>query len=185
VSPASTLAALEAARVIAVIRADDPEAAIRTAGELLESGIQAIELTFTTPDVERSLSELAGRGVLVGAGTITRPEQAAAAAAAGAAFLVSPGSPPALVAAMAATGLLTIAGCLTPTEVAAALDAGAHAIKLFPASAVGPGYLRALRGPFPAVPIIPTGGIGPGDVEEWIAAGALAVGIGGALRSGS
>jgi 2-dehydro-3-deoxyphosphogluconate aldolase/(4S)-4-hydroxy-2-oxoglutarate aldolase len=71
-----------------------------------------------------------------------------------------------------------IAGCLTPTEIMAALSAGAHAVKLFPASAVGPGYVKALRGPFPGLKVIPTGGIRPDDVDRWIEAGAIAVGIG-------
>jgi 2-dehydro-3-deoxyphosphogluconate aldolase/(4S)-4-hydroxy-2-oxoglutarate aldolase len=82
---------------------------------------------------------------------------------------------------MVQTGLTTIAGCLTPTEILGADQAGAHAIKIFPADAVGPRYLTALRGPFPHLKLIPTGGIGPGEVSQWIDAGALAVGMGGRL----
>jgi 2-dehydro-3-deoxyphosphogluconate aldolase / (4S)-4-hydroxy-2-oxoglutarate aldolase len=181
--PAATLAAIGSARVIVVIRAEGPGTALRTAEALLEGGVRAIELTFTTPGVKGALVELVERhpAVLVGAGTITRPEQAAAAASAGAGFLASPAAPPSLVTAMAATGLPTIAGCLTPTEILAAVDAGAHAIKIFPAAAVGPAYLTALRGPFPSLRFIPTGGIQPADVPTWFRAGAFAVGIGGAL----
>ena len=183
IEPESTLDAIEAARVIAVIRAEDAATAVRTAEALLEGGIRAIELTFTTPGVEAPLRDLVERHpeAVVGAGTVTTPEQAAAAAAAGAAFLISPGSPPQLVEAMAATGLATIPGCLSTTEILTALDAGAHAIKIFPAALLGPGYVSALRGPFPSLRFIPTGGIEPADVPRWLEAGAFAVGIGGRL----
>jgi 2-dehydro-3-deoxyphosphogluconate aldolase/(4S)-4-hydroxy-2-oxoglutarate aldolase len=177
------LEALAAARVIAVVRATKAETAVRTADALIEGGVRAIELTFTTPGVADALAELVRRhpDALIGAGTVTDTEQVAVAADGGAGFLVSPGSPLALVGEMVATGLTTIAGCLTPTEILGALGAGAHAIKVFPAEAVGPGYLSALRGPFPNLKLIPTGGIGPGDVSRWIEAGAMAVGMGGAL----
>lgn len=170
--------ALAEARVIAVVRAADAESAVRTADALIERGIRAIELTFTTPEVERALAELAHRDVLLGAGTVTDEAQIDAAVDAGAQFLVSPGSPRELVEAMVATGRTVIAGCLTPTEIIGALSAGAHAVKLFPASAVGPEYVAALRGPFPGLKLIPTGGIRPADVDRWIEAGAIAVGIG-------
>jgi 2-dehydro-3-deoxyphosphogluconate aldolase / (4S)-4-hydroxy-2-oxoglutarate aldolase len=170
--------ALAEARVIGVVRAADAESAVRAADALIERGIRAIELTFTTPGVERALAELADRDVLLGAGTVTEEAQIEAAADAGAQFLVSPGSPPKLVEAMAKTGRTVIAGCLTPTEIMGAVSAGAHAVKLFPASAVGPAYVAALRGPFPQLKVIPTGGIRPDDVNRWIEAGAIAVGIG-------
>jgi 2-dehydro-3-deoxyphosphogluconate aldolase / (4S)-4-hydroxy-2-oxoglutarate aldolase len=175
--------ALAHARVIAVVRAADAETAVRTADALIEGGIRAIELTFTTPRVQRALVELAHRhpDALLGAGTVTEEAQIDAATEAGASFLVSPGSPPQLVESMVETGRTVIAGCLTPTEIMGALSAGAHAVKLFPAGAVGPGYLTALRGPFPQLKLIPTGGIGPADVDRWLEAGAVAVGIGGAL----
>jgi 2-dehydro-3-deoxyphosphogluconate aldolase/(4S)-4-hydroxy-2-oxoglutarate aldolase len=175
--------ALAHARVIAVVRAGEAETAVRTSEALIEGGIQAIELTFTTPGVERALAGLARRhpDALIGAGTVTEEAQIVAATDAGASFLVSPGSPPELVEAMVETGRTVIAGCLTPTEIMGALSAGAHAVKVFPADAVGPGYLAALLGPFPQLKVIPTGGIGPADVDRWLEAGAIAVGIGGAL----
>jgi 2-dehydro-3-deoxyphosphogluconate aldolase/(4S)-4-hydroxy-2-oxoglutarate aldolase len=178
-----TVEALAHARVLAVVRAADAETAVRTADALIEGGIRAIELTFTTPGVQRALEELAHRhpDALIGAGTVTEEAQIDAATDAGASFLVSPGSPPQLVESMVETGRTVIAGCLTPTEIMGALSAGAHAVKLFPADAVGPGYLTALRGPFPQMKLIPTGGIGPADVDRWLEAGAIAVGIGGAL----
>jgi len=176
----SVLDALADARVIAVVRAADAETAVRTAEALIEGGIRAIELTFTTPGVERALAQL-HTDVLLGAGTLTTRAQIDAATDAGASFLVSPGSPPELVEAMVETGRTAIAGCLTPTEILGALSAGAHAIKVFPANGVGPAYLSALRGPFPDVKLIPTGGIAPADVGRWLEAGAIAVGMGGAL----
>ena len=176
----SVLEALADARVVAVVRAADAETAVRTAEALIEGGIRAIELTCTTPGVERALARL-HTDALLGVGTITSQAQIDAATDAGASFLVSPGSPPALVEAMVKSGRTAIAGCLTPTEILGALAAGAHAVKVFPASAVGPAYLSALHGPFPGVKLIPTGGIAPADVGRWLEAGAIAVGVGGAL----
>jgi len=181
--PGATIAALGEARIIAVVRAPGADVAVRTADALLEGGLRAVELTFTTPGVEDALARLVARhpDAAVGAGTIARPEQAERAASAGAAFLVSAGSSPSLVAAMVATGLAAIPGCLTPSEILAASAAGAHAVKIFPASTLGPGYLAALRGPFPSLRLVPTGGIDPADVRAWIDAGAFAVGLGGRL----
>lgn len=175
---------LRAARVIAVLRTPDADSGVRAARALASGGVGAIELTFTTPGAEdavrRARAEL-GDDVLVGAGTIRDRGQLDAALAAGAEFLVTPHLDPALLEAMLASGRPALPGMLTPSEVAAALAAGAEAVKLFPASVVGPSYVRALRGPFPDVQVVPTGGIGPGDVQPWLDAGALAVGAGGEL----
>ncbi len=180
---AELLRALADARIIAVVRTPDAASAIRTAKALIEGGIRAIELTFTTPDVEQAARTIgnAHPDILLGVGTITTAEQANTAADAGATFLVSPASPAALVQNMVATGRTAIAGCLTPTEILNATRAGAHAIKIFPANAVAPSYLAALHGPFPDLQLIPTGGIKPADAESWLQAGAMAVGIGGQL----
>ena len=179
-----TLERLRGATVIAVVRTPDADSAVRAAQALAEGGVRAIELTFTTPGAEdavrRARAEL-GDEVLVGAGTIRDRAQLEAALAAGAEFLVTPHLDLMLLAAMVATGRLVLPGTLTPSEVAAALDGGAEAVKLFPASAVGPSYLKALHGPFPGLPVVPTGGIGPGDVQAWLDAGAVAVGAGGDL----
>jgi len=172
------------AGLIAVIRAANPAEAVRAAGALLAGGIPAIELTFSTPGAVEALAEVRrrfGDEVLVGAGTIREPAQAEAGARAGAAFLVSAHLRHDILAAMIATGLPVAPGVFTPSEVAQALDAGARAVKLFPASTGGPGHLRALRGPFPGLRAIPTGGIGLDDLPAWFDAGALAVGIGGEL----
>jgi len=177
-----TLHDLRAARVIAVIRAATVRDALAVAHELLSAGLTALEITYTTPDASRVLSELAqDERVLLGAGTITTPAQADEAALAGASFLVSPGSPPDLIRAMQGSGLAVLPGVLTPTELMSALDLGVDAVKLFPAGAVGPSYLAQLHGPFPHARLIPTGGITVDNAGDWLAAGAWAVGAGGAL----
>ena len=181
---AETLDRIRAARVIAVVRARDGEESVRIAEALHAGGLQAIELTFTTPGVAAALVEmrrLFGDALLLGAGTITTAGEAEAAAAAGADFLVTPHLDPPLLGTMLATGLLAVPGVLTPSEVAAALRAGALAVKLFPASTAGVGHLKALLGPFPGLRVIPTGGIKPTAAHEWLAAGAVAVGLGSEL----
>ncbi len=180
----ATLDRLRAAQAIAVVRARDGKEAVAIADALAAGGLEAIELTFTTPGVDRALVEVRerlGATLLLGAGTITTAEQAHAAAAAGADFLVSPHLDPVVLEAMLATGLLAVPGVLTPSEVAAALRAGAIVVKLFPASTVGVGYLKALHGPFPGLQVVPTGGISIATAGEWLAAGAAAVGLGGEL----
>jgi 2-dehydro-3-deoxyphosphogluconate aldolase/(4S)-4-hydroxy-2-oxoglutarate aldolase len=181
-----TLAEVSASGVIAVLRAPSAEAAVRAADALVAGGVTGIEVTYSTPDAERAIAEVADRhgdAVLLGAGTLTRPEQAARAVAAGARFLVSPGTEAGLARAMTASGALVVLGALTPTEVMAATALGADVVKVFPASLGGVGYLRALRGPFPDVPLMPTGGVTADDVGEWLAAGAVAVGVGSELCS--
>ena len=183
-SPAETLERIREAQAIAVVRARDADEALRIADALSEAGLRAIELTFTTPGVAAALAEARARlapDVLLGAGTITDAVQVGAAAAAGADFLVSPHLDPPLLEAMLATGLFCLPGVLTPSEVAAALRLGARAVKLFPASTVGVGHLRALFGPFPGLQVVPTGGITVASASEWLAAGAAAVGLGGEL----
>jgi 2-dehydro-3-deoxyphosphogluconate aldolase / (4S)-4-hydroxy-2-oxoglutarate aldolase len=173
------------ARLVAVLRADSAETVAPTVAALAAGGIRAVELTFTTPGVEDALARVRGEHpeLLLGAGTVRTAEQARAAADAGAEFLVMPHLDVGLVDACVATGLPVVPGALTASEVAAALDAGARAVKLFPAGPLGIGYMRALAGPFPGVPFVPTGGIGLDDLRDWLAAGAHAVGVGGELCS--
>jgi len=183
-SAATTLERLRAHRAVAVVRARDGEEAVRIAEALRAGGLRAIELTFTTPGCAEALAEtrrLLGDGLLLGAGTITTAGQAHDAAAAGADFLVSPHLDLALLEAQLATGLLSVPGVLTPSEVAAALRAGATLVKLFPASTAGIGHLRALLGPFPGLLAMPTGGVTVETAGDWLAAGAVAVGLGGEL----
>ena len=170
--------------LLAVVRGESPQAALEVVDALIEGGVLGIEVTFTTPEapqVIRDLNEEYGDRILLGAGTVITHEQVDQAAEAGATFLVSPGSDPDLLPTMLRTGLLVLPGALTPSEVVLARRVGARALKLFPGSLGGPSHLKALRGPFPDVPFIPTGGVSIGNIADWSAAGALAVGAGGAL----
>jgi 2-dehydro-3-deoxyphosphogluconate aldolase / (4S)-4-hydroxy-2-oxoglutarate aldolase len=173
------------ARVIAVLRVGSADLVAPAVDALVEGGITAVELTFTTPGVPGALAAARRRHpeTLLGAGTIRRPEEARAAADAGADFLVMPHLDRDLLETCLATGRLAMPGIFTASELATALDAGAEVVKLFPAGTGGPAHMRALLGPFPGVPIVPTGGIGLDDAATWLRAGALAVGVGGELCS--
>lgn len=175
---------IRAAGVIAVLRAPSAALALDAVDALVRGGITGIEVTYSTPDAPSVIARVIDRHgdrALVGAGTVTTDEQAREAADAGAAFLVSPGTLPELARAMRATGAVTMTGALTPSEVMTATALEVDVVKIFPASLGGPGYLSALRGPFPAVPLMPTGGVTPENLSEWFAAGAIAVGAGGEL----
>jgi 2-dehydro-3-deoxyphosphogluconate aldolase / (4S)-4-hydroxy-2-oxoglutarate aldolase len=175
---------LRTAVVVAVVRAPDPDSALAGIGALVAGGVRAVEVTYSTPDAAAVIAQLRGElgdDVVVGAGTVTSAEQAAESAAAGAEFLVSPGTTERVAAAMRETGVPFALGTLTPSEVMAAVELGAAMVKVFPGSVGGPAYLRALREPFPDVPLMPTGGVSPGTVREWLDAGAFCVGAGGSL----
>jgi 2-dehydro-3-deoxyphosphogluconate aldolase/(4S)-4-hydroxy-2-oxoglutarate aldolase len=170
--------------LLAVVRGDSRTAALEVVAALIEGGVLGIEITFTTPEAEQVMEDLRdeyGEHILLGAGTIEEPSQVEQAVAGGATFLVSPGCDPDLVSLMMETGLAVMPGVLTPTELMLARRLGAHVCKLFPGSAGGPSYLKALRGPFPDAVLLPTGGVSEENVRDWFAAGAFAVGAGGAL----
>ena len=174
-------------RVVAVIRAREASAAISAAHALREGGVHHLEITFTTPDaagvIEQVLADLAelAEDAVVGAGTLTTTDQVTQAVEAGARFLVSPGAHPPVAEAMRRAGVPMMLGAVTPTEVMAAEALGADVVKLFPGSIGGPAYLRALRGPFPDVVFMPTGGVSDGNVREWLDSGAFCLGVGGDL----
>ena len=182
---AETLQAISRAGVIAVLRGPSADAAVAAAAALIAGGVTAIEVTYSTPDAAAAISRIRAEhpDAIVGAGTLTRPDQVGEAAAAGATFLVSPGTTAPVATTMVDTGLPTMTGALTPSEVMTALDLGVSAMKIFPGSLAGPGYLKALRGPFPDVPLMPTGGVSVDNLADWLAAGALAVGAGSELCS--
>ena len=174
--------------LLAVVRGESRAAALEVVGALIEGGVLGIEITFTTPEapgVIRDLDEEYGDSILLGAGTVTTHEQVERSAEAGATFLVSPGCDPNLLPAMLGTELLVLPGVLTPSEVMLARGLGAQAVKLFPGSLGGTAYLKALRGPFPDVPFVPTGGVSLENMVDWFAAGAFAVGAGSALAPSS
>jgi 2-dehydro-3-deoxyphosphogluconate aldolase/(4S)-4-hydroxy-2-oxoglutarate aldolase len=168
-------------RAVAVIRgervADPPGLAASLAG----AGIRTIEFTFTIPDVLAAIEAAADTGAVVGAGTVRDERQARDALAAGARFLVSPACVPAVAHVAREAGVRVFLGALTPTEVDAALKAGTSAVKLFPAGLGGPRYLRDLRGPFPDVDFIPSGGVTEENAREFLDAGAIAVYAGSGL----
>jgi 2-dehydro-3-deoxyphosphogluconate aldolase/(4S)-4-hydroxy-2-oxoglutarate aldolase len=180
------LAPLREAVVVAVLRAPSAEAAVLATDALVAGGVTGIEVTYSTPDAAEVIRQVRARhgdGVYLGAGTVLTAAHAAEAVAAGAEFLVSPGTETGLAAAMLETGATVLSGALTPSEVMAALACGVHVVKLFPASLGGPSFLKALRGPFPHVSFVPTGGVNPSNLTDWLAAGAVAVGAGGELCS--
>jgi 2-dehydro-3-deoxyphosphogluconate aldolase / (4S)-4-hydroxy-2-oxoglutarate aldolase len=170
--------------LLAVIRGPSPELTVKMVEALVAGGVLGIEITYSTPNAEevvRTLSSTFGNSIVLGMGTLTRPEQAAQAKQAGANFLVSPICEPGLVKGMLASGLLTMAGALTPTEVFQAYDLGVDVVKVFPGSLGGPTYIKALKGPFPYIPMMPTGGVSAGNVAEWFKTGVVAVGAGSEL----
>ena len=176
---------LAAVPVVAILRAADAGRFVRVGQVLYEAGVRAVEVTLTSTGAlaafGRLREELPG-DALLGVGTVRSVADAEAAVGAGAAYLVAPDFRPEVVAWAVARGVPAVPGALTPTEIAAAWAAGATAVKLFPVSAAGgPAYLKAVRAPLPEVPLVPTGGVGLGDIGAYLAAGAAAVGIGAPL----
>jgi 2-dehydro-3-deoxyphosphogluconate aldolase/(4S)-4-hydroxy-2-oxoglutarate aldolase len=171
--------------VIAVIRAESDDSAFRIAETLVGAGLRLIEITMTVPGaigVMTALGRQFGSAIDLGAGTITSESMAEAAVEAGCAFLVTPCLVAGVIASAKARDVTIISGALTPTEILAADRAGADLVKIFPAStAGGPAYIRALRGPFPSIGFVATGGVGLDSVAEYIGAGVTAVGAGGEL----
>jgi 2-dehydro-3-deoxyphosphogluconate aldolase / (4S)-4-hydroxy-2-oxoglutarate aldolase len=152
-----------------------------TMAALVHGGIEQVEVTIDTPGALYSVAGAAGEGRTVGVGTIVDSEQVRAAAAAGAQFVVSPGLVPEVIETALTLGLEPMPGVFTATEILTASAAGARVMKLFPASAGGPSYLRALRGPFPTIAIIPTGGVRIEEVQAYLEAGATAIALGSDL----
>lgn len=170
--------------LLAVIRGPSKDLTIKMVEALVAGGVMGIEITYTTPEAEavvRHLKDKFGDDIMLGMGTLTENAQAETAKAAGANFLVSPVCKADLVSAMVASGLVTMAGALTPTEIFAAHQLGSDVVKVFPGSLTGPGYLKAVHGPFPYIDLMPTGGVSRDNIAEWFAAGAIAVGAGSEL----
>jgi 2-dehydro-3-deoxyphosphogluconate aldolase/(4S)-4-hydroxy-2-oxoglutarate aldolase len=172
--------------VVAIGRRLDRRTAVEIGEGLAAGGVGAFEITFGDDDVLAAIEALASRfarheddpELLIGAGTVLTIAQAERALGAGARFLVMPVTDPALVAWAADRGVPAFPGAMTPTEALAGWRAGAAGIKLFPASVTGPAFIRELHGPFPEIPLIPTGGVTVETAPDFIAAGAVAVGMG-------
>ena len=177
-------AMLQANPVVAVLRARHAREYAPVIEALVSGGVRSIELTLSTGgvfDLLPGLKQQFGGDAEIGVGTVTSRDQARQALDGGADYLVTPAMVTEVVDAAVEAGVPVFPGGLTPTELLAGMQAGATAVKLFPASTVGPGYLGQLRGPFPEMLVIPSGGIGIDDAADWIAAGALAVSLGGPL----
>jgi 2-dehydro-3-deoxyphosphogluconate aldolase/(4S)-4-hydroxy-2-oxoglutarate aldolase len=178
VTPDAVLDGLAEHRVVAIVRASSAAGAVETARALRRGGIRAIEIAFTTPDAAAAIRSARGiDGVVAGAGTVRSTAELEAAVDAGAAFVASPATNLDVLLAARNAGILAIPGVLTPTEIERVLPLS-PLVKLFPAGVGGPALLRALRGPYPSVRFMPTGGVARENVQEWFAAGAFVVGAG-------
>lgn len=171
--------------IIPVVRAASSQHALDAVEAVEAGGIPIVEITMTVPnaiDTIREVVERCGDRVLIGAGTVCNAHQARECLDAGAQFLVSPGLSVAVLEVARTLGILAIPGALTPTEIMAASEASAKAIKIFPCGSVGGAkYIKGLRGPFPDLHFIPTGGVSPANLADFFAAGAFAVGMGSEL----
>jgi 2-dehydro-3-deoxyphosphogluconate aldolase/(4S)-4-hydroxy-2-oxoglutarate aldolase len=170
--------------IVAILRVPTSDQLASVARALFEGGIDVIEVTFTVPNALEILAEVKkelGNRVLLGMGTVLDPESARAALLAGAEFIVSPSLNPDVIRLCHRYDKVVMPGAFTPTEILAAWEAGADIVKVFPSDAVGPSYLKALRGPFPQIRLMPTGGVNLETLPAFIKAGACALGVGGSL----
>ena len=176
---------IEEIGIVPVVRASSSREACLAAEAVCKGGIPIVEITMTVPgaiEVIRELTKSCGSEVLIGAGTVLNAEDARRCFGAGAQFLVTPGFNRATVEFAARESKLIMAGALTPTEIIEAWMAGADFVKVFPCGQVGGAkYIKALKGPLPQVPLVPTGGVNLSTAAEFIEAGAAALGIGGEL----
>jgi 2-dehydro-3-deoxyphosphogluconate aldolase/(4S)-4-hydroxy-2-oxoglutarate aldolase len=184
-----TLARIVESGLVAVVRAGSPDEAARIAEACALGGVGAIEITLTVPGALRVIEDLAARHgagrILVGAGTVLDAQTARMAILAGAHFIVGPSID-------SATGLLCnrygipwMPGAQTVREVIEAMEQGADIVKVFPGEVLGPGFIRAVKGPLPQASLMPTGGVTLENAREWIRAGAAALGVGGSLTKGA
>lgn len=179
-----TLSRLLDTRLVAVLRADNGEVLGEVAEALLAGGVDALEVTFTVPKAARVIEYLADRmgdRILLGAGTVLDSETARAAILAGASFVVSPHTDERIVEHCRRYSVPVMSGAMTPTEVIRAWQAGADVVKIFPADSLGPGYLKALKGPLPHVRLMPTGGVSLKTAQAFLDAGAELLGAGSTL----
>jgi 2-dehydro-3-deoxyphosphogalactonate aldolase len=170
--------------LIAILRGIRPDEALDHAQVLVEVGFDAIEIPLNSPDWATSVRRVAdalGDRALIGGGTVLRPEDADALAAAGGKLVVTPNTRPSLIAHAVHRGLLVAAGFATASEAFDALDAGAQALKLFPATTYGPGHVKALRAVLPPVPLFAVGGITPVNLSDYLRAGCIGAGLGSDL----
>lgn len=170
--------------VVAVIRAQSSRELAEVAIALNQGGVKALEITMTSPgalEIIREVKEKLGVQAILGVGSVLDSETARAAILAGAEFVVSPVFKPEIVAMCRRYGKISIPGAFTPTEIVSAWEAGADVVKVFPATKLGPEFIKDLKGPLPQIAVTPTGGVNLANTGEFIKAGACFVGVGGAL----
>ncbi len=175
--------------LVAVVRAETSEQALRIAEAAHAGGCPAIEVTFTVPGAHRVIEALAAAykpsELILGAGTVLDAETARIAILSGATYVVSPALNPDTIRLCNRYQVAVMPGAMTVREVIEAMEAGADIVKLFPGEAFGPAIVKAIRGPLPQAPLMPTGGVDLNNVGEWIKAGAVAVGAGSSLTGGA
>ncbi|MBU6358683.1 MAG: bifunctional 4-hydroxy-2-oxoglutarate aldolase/2-dehydro-3-deoxy-phosphogluconate aldolase [Chloroflexota bacterium] len=184
----STLHTIHRGKVVAIVRLPDLADAIELSRALISGGITALEFTLTNSEALNALQAVKaaipefGRGeAVIGAGTVVTPDQVRASVAAGAQFIVAPTSNFAAIATSREMGVPIMPGAYTPTEILAAWEAGAAVVKVFPARALGPNFIKDVREPLPFLKLMPTGGIGIDNIAAYLQAGAFGVGVGGNL----
>jgi 2-dehydro-3-deoxyphosphogluconate aldolase/(4S)-4-hydroxy-2-oxoglutarate aldolase len=178
------VAEVERCGVVAIIRMKDPAKLSGVVDAMLAGGVRVLEVTMTVPgaiELIRGLAKSLPNELILGAGTVVDTETAEKVIDAGAKFLVSPVMRVPLIELAGRRGVPIMPGCFSPTEILAAWEAGADIVKVFPATALGPGYLKDVHGPLPDVKLMPTGGVSVDNAGDWIRAGAVAVGVGSAL----
>ncbi|MEN8584881.1 bifunctional 4-hydroxy-2-oxoglutarate aldolase/2-dehydro-3-deoxy-phosphogluconate aldolase [Arthrobacter sp. KBS0703] len=182
-TPESLLAGIRETRLVAIVRGTDGTAAAKAALAAMAEGFRYVEIALTTPGALEAIREVraaAPADCFVGAGTVLTAQDVGRVAEAGGQFMVTPALAESIDES-ARRGIPVLAGALTPSEAYDAMNRGATAVKLFPASIGGPGYLKALRDPFPGIPFIAVGGVGLDEAAGYWEAGAIAVGLGGPL----
>lgn len=173
--------------VVGIVRTPDAASAVVAARAALDAGLRSIEVPLTNPGAPAAIEELADAypDAVIGAGTVLDEASAVLAIRAGARFLVAPNVEAAVIRTAHRYGAAAFPGAGSVTEIVRALEEGADAVKVFPATALGPRWVTDVRAALPQAPLMPTGGIAPEDVPEWLEAGAVACGIGSALTRGT
>jgi 2-dehydro-3-deoxyphosphogluconate aldolase/(4S)-4-hydroxy-2-oxoglutarate aldolase len=179
----AVLSKIHAEKVVGIIRADSADGLLDCARALADGGLTSIEVTMTTPGALKVVEQVAAAlpDFLFGLGTVLDAETARAGILAGAKFIVTPALRPEVITLCRRYAVPVFAGALTPTEILAAWEAGADAVKVFPAEFFGPAYIKSVRAPLPQVALVPTGGVTPATVGDFLKAGAWATGAGSAL----